>query len=120
MPRPRLLSTSIRTPWVSVRSLEVRAGLAVLVGRDVTGAPIAGLRRAPERAMPCPCALLAKSARLTMSNHDVLTLLITANFCCRQRQRDWFAGALVLRQLGRRNCRSRRKWGFFLRATMLN
>src|SRR5947207_12746870 len=73
MPRPRLLSTSIRTPWVSVRSLDVRAGLAVLGGRDVPGAPIARLRRAPERAMPCPCALPAKRARLTMPNHGVLT-----------------------------------------------
>src|SRR6476659_1678674 len=80
MPRPRLLSTSIRTPLVSVRSLEVRAGLALLVGRDVTDAPIAGLLRAPERAMPCPCALLAKTARLTMSNHDVLTPIYYGKF----------------------------------------
>src|SRR6476620_10373493 len=80
MPRPRLLSTSIKTPLVSVRSLEVRAGLAVLVGRDVPVAPIAGLRPAPERAMPCPCALLAKTARLTMSNHGVLTPIYYGKF----------------------------------------
>jgi hypothetical protein len=80
MPRPRLLSTSIMTPWVAVRSLEVRAGLAVLVGCDVPDAPIEGLRRAPERAMPCPCALLAKIARLTMSNHGVLTPIYYGKF----------------------------------------
>jgi len=45
----------------------------VLGDRGVPGTPIEGLRRAPERAMPCPCALLAKTARLTMSNHGVLT-----------------------------------------------
>src|SRR2546423_1762731 len=71
MPPPRLVSRSIRTPWVW--SPEVRAGLAVFVGRDVTGPPIGGLRRAPVRAMPCPSALLAKTARLTMSSHGDLT-----------------------------------------------
>src|SRR5438874_2278278 len=95
MPRPRLLSTSIRTPWVSVRSLEVRAGLAVLGGRDVPGAPIAGLRRAPERAMPCPCALPAKSARLTMSNHGVLTPIYYGKFLPPPATAGLVAGALV-------------------------
>src|SRR5947207_9333712 len=80
MPRPRLLSTSIRTPWVSVRSLEVRAGPAVLGDRDVPGTPIEGLRCPPGRAMPCPCALLAKTARLTMSNHGVLTPIYYGKF----------------------------------------
>ena len=61
------------TPWVAVRWLEVRAGLAVFVGRDVPGTPIGGLLRAPERAMPCPFAPLAKTARLAKSNHGVLT-----------------------------------------------
>src|SRR2546421_4385446 len=65
MPPPRLVSKSIRTPWVPVRSPE---GVLV-VGRDVTGTPIAGLRRAPVRAMPCPCALLDQTVRLTMSSH---------------------------------------------------
>src|SRR5258708_24952195 len=109
MPRPRLLSTSIRTPWVSVRALEVRAGLAVLVGRDVPGTPIAGLPRAPERAMPCPCALFAKTARLTMSNHGVLTPIYYGKFL----PPPAHAGLVRLRasftNVGRRNCRSRRK-----------
>src|SRR5438552_18828709 len=72
MPRPRLVSISISTPWVPVRLPEVRAGLAGLVGRDVTGAPIGGLSH-PGPAMPCPCTLLAKIARLTMSNHAAFT-----------------------------------------------
>src|SRR6059058_1030089 len=79
MPRPRLLSASIMTPWVPGRSLEVRAGLAGLVGRDVTGAGIGRLNR-PGLAMPCPCALLAKTARLTMSNHGVLTPIYYGKF----------------------------------------
>src|SRR5438876_9971797 len=72
MPRPRLLSTSIRTPWVPLRSLVVRTGLAVLGDRDVPGIPIGGLSP-PGLAMPCPCALPAKIARLAMSNHGALT-----------------------------------------------
>src|SRR5258707_15805064 len=80
MARPGLLSTSIRTPWVSVPSLEVRAGPAVLGDRDVPRPPIEGLRCPPERAMPCPCALLAKTARLTMSNHGVLTPIYYGKF----------------------------------------
>src|SRR5438552_14661009 len=108
MPRPRLLSTSIMTPWVPVRSLEVRAGLAGLVGRDVTGARIGGLSH-PGLAMPCPCALLAKTARLTMSNHGVLTPIYYGKFLPPPvtvglvRLRDSFT------YLGRRSCRSRRK-----------
>src|SRR6266516_2729628 len=47
MPRPRLLSISIRRPWVPARFSEVRAGPAVLVCRDPVGTPIAGLHRAP-------------------------------------------------------------------------
>jgi len=81
---------------VSVRSLEVRAGLAVLVGRDVSGTPIAGLRRAPERAMPCPCALLAKTARLTMSNHGVLTPIYYGKFLPPPATAGLVACALVL------------------------
>src|SRR5437899_699662 len=72
MPRPRVLSISIRTPWVPVRLPKVRAGPAVLVGGNPAGAPIGGLLR-PVRAMPCPYALLAKTIRLTMSNHGALT-----------------------------------------------
>src|SRR2546423_2129655 len=113
MPRPRLLSTSIRTPWVSVRSLEVRAGLAVLVGRDVPGAPIAGLRRAPERAMPCPCALPAKSARLTMSNHGVLTPIYYGKFLPPPATAGLVACALVFTNLGRRNWRRSTEVGLF-------
>ncbi len=45
----------------------------MLAGRDVPGTPIGGLLRAPERAMPCPSAPLAKAARLAKSNHGVLT-----------------------------------------------
>src|SRR5258707_12962225 len=109
MPRPRLLSTSIKTPWVPVRSLEVRAGLAVLGGRDVIGPPIEGLRCPPERAMPCPCALLAKTARLTMSNHGVLTPIYYGKFLPPPATAGLVASALVFTNLGRRNCRSRPK-----------
>lgn len=56
-----------------MRSLEVRAGLVALVDRDVAGTPMGGLLRAPERAMPCPRAPLAKTARLARSNHGNLT-----------------------------------------------
>src|SRR5437762_12568318 len=109
MPRPRLLSTSIRTPWVAVRSPEVRAGPAALGGRDALGTPIEGLLRPPGRAMPCPCALLAKTARATMSNHGVLTSIYYGKFLLPPAT----AGLVRLRasftNLGRRNCRSRRK-----------
>src|SRR6476469_7510910 len=108
MPRPRLLSTSIRTPLVSVRSLEVRAGLAALVGRDVTGALIGGLS-APGLAMPCPCTLLAKTARLSMSNHGALTPIYYGEVLPPPAP----AGLVRLRagftNLRKRNCRSRRK-----------
>src|SRR5207302_7242459 len=67
MPRPRLVSISIRTP--SVRFPGAVLLLVLRVGRAVTGTPIGGLRRAPVRAMPCPCALLAQTVRLTMSSH---------------------------------------------------
>src|SRR5207249_6020734 len=59
--------------------LSISAGTAVLVGRDVTGAPIGGLSP-PGLAMPCPCALLAKTIRLTMSNHGALTPIYYGKF----------------------------------------
>src|SRR5438874_8169172 len=77
MPRPRLVSISIRTP--SVRSPEVRAGTAGPIGRDLAGAPIGGLNP-PGLAMPWPCALLAKTVRLTISNHDALTPIYYGKF----------------------------------------
>ena len=52
----------------------------LLVGRDVSGAPIGGLRRAPVRAMPCPSAPFAKTVRPTMSNHGVLTPIYYGKF----------------------------------------
>src|SRR6478752_787332 len=109
MPRPRLLSTSIRTPWVAVGPLEVRAGLAALVGRDVPGTPIGGLLRAAERAMPCPCALLAKTARLTMSNHGVLTPIYYGKFLPPPATAGLVPPCASFTNLGRRNYRSRRK-----------
>src|SRR5438046_7434643 len=108
MARPRLLSASIMTPWVPGRSLEVRAGLAGLVGRDVTGAGIGGLNR-PGLAMPCPCALLAKTARLTMSNHGVLTPIYYGKILPPPATTGLVACALVFTNLGRRSWRSRRK-----------
>src|SRR5438094_5706289 len=78
MPRPRFVSISIRTPWARLLGGVV---LPILrVGRDVTGAPIGGLRRAPVRAMPCPCALFAKTVRLTMSSHGDLTPIYYGKF----------------------------------------
>src|ERR1700746_387335 len=109
MPRARLLSTSIMTPWVAVRSLEARGGLAVLVGRDVPGTPIGGLLCAAERAIPCPCALLAKTARLTMSNHGVLTPIYYGKFLPPPATAGLVRVRASFTNLGRRNCRSRRK-----------
>src|SRR5439155_16333214 len=78
MPRPRLVSISIRTP--SVRFPGAVLLLVLRVGRAVTGTPIGGLRRAPVRAMPCPCALFAKTVRLTMSSHGDLTPIYYGKF----------------------------------------
>src|SRR5438477_7213664 len=77
MARPRLVSISISAP--SVRSSEVRAGTAGPIGRDLTGAPIGGLPP-PDLAMPCPCAALAKTVRLTIRNHDALTPIYYGKF----------------------------------------
>src|SRR4029077_8499485 len=108
MPRPRLLSTSIKTPWGLVRSLVVRAGPAVLGDRDVPGTLIGGLSP-PGLAMPCPCALPAKTGRLTMSNHGVLTPIYYGKFLPPPATAGLVACALVFTNLGRRNPRSRRK-----------
>ena len=59
--------------------LSISAGTAVLVGRDVDGTPIGGLYR-PGGARPCPCALLAQTVRLTMSNHGALTRIYYGKF----------------------------------------
>src|SRR5438067_13837474 len=91
MPRPRVLSISIRTPWVPVRFPKVRAGPAVLVGGNPAGAPIGGLLR-PVRAMPCPYALLAKIIRLTMSNHGALTPIYYGKFPDSENWKDRLPG----------------------------
>src|SRR3977135_3523187 len=80
MPRPRLVPKSIRTPWVRSAGGVLAVVLILFVGRDLPGTPIGGLPRAPVRAMPCPPALLAKTARLTMSNHSVLTPIYYGKF----------------------------------------
>src|SRR5436305_5680470 len=97
--------------------LSISAGTAVLVGRDVPGTPIGGLSP-PGLAMPCPCALLAKIARLAMSNHGVLTPIYYGKFLPPPATAGLVRPRASFTNLGRRSCRSRRTYGFFLRATM--
>src|SRR5437773_1562529 len=75
MPRPRFVSISIRTPWARLPGGGVVLPI-LRVGRDIAGAPMGGL----PRARPCPCALLAKTVRLTMRSHGALTPIYYGKF----------------------------------------